>query len=411
MLSKEQNELLTKVGPGTPMGAALRQFWAPAIRSANLEVDCAPTRVRLFGQDFVAFRDSNGRVGFLDEGCPHRGVSLALGRNEDCGLRCIFHGWKINVDGQVVEVPSEPAGSNLASKIKVNHYPVREEGGIVWVWLGKGAEPPQFPAFGFMNQPLENVVPRKAIVHCNWVQLVEGLLDSSHVTSLHKTWLPTGKDVLSGPNAGMMGAMAPVYEIEERPYGYMANAQRRLADGTQVNRKTEYVLPFFCLIPSTLRTLFGVAMVVPVDDETTFFWDLSWSTEGPIDASTIDKLRNAGTMGLDPDNTYEPCFGADKVWGQDRELMKQGFYSGFQALPIEDFVVQESQGIFADRSKEHLGASDIAIIRMRRLLLDMAKTYQETSSLPIHQQNIDYAKIRPVHEVLSATGQQIEIYV
>jgi phthalate 4,5-dioxygenase oxygenase subunit len=409
MLSKEQNELLTRIEPGTPMGDTLRQFWLPAIRSANLEVDGAPARVRMFGQNFVAFRDTNGRVGFLDEGCPHRGVSLAMGRNEDCGLRCIFHGWKINVDGQVVEVPSEPAGSNLASKIKVNHYQSREAAGVVWVYLGKEAEAPQFPAFDFVNHPIENMVPRKAVVQCNWVTLLEGLLDSSHVSSLHKDWLPTGKEMLSGPNAGVMGALSVVYEIEERPYGYQANAKRAMADGTQVNRKTEYVLPTFCLIPSTLKTLRGVACIVPIDDETTNFWTLSWDTSGPIDADTVDRLRNVGRLGKDPDNIYEPRFEADQVWGQDREAMKNGSYSGYPALPIEDFAVSESQGVIANRPAEKLGASDIAIIRMRRLLFDLVKDYQAGTQPAILSGNIDFGKIRPVHEVLAPTGTTIEI--
>jgi phenylpropionate dioxygenase-like ring-hydroxylating dioxygenase large terminal subunit len=411
MLSKEQNELLTRVGPDTPMGATLRQFWVPAIRSANLEVDGAPARVRIFGQNYVAFRDSNGRVGFLDEGCPHRGVSLALGRNEECGLRCIFHGWKINVEGQVVDIPSEPAGSNLASKVRVNHYPVREEAGVAWVWLGKGDEPPQFPAFDFVNQPIENMVPRKAIVNCNWVSLLEGLLDSSHVTSLHKDWLPTGKELLSGPNAGMMGALSVTYEIEDRPYGYQANARRRMADGTQVNRKTEYVLPAFCLIPSTLKTLRGVACIVPIDDETTNFWTLTWDTAGPMDAATTDRLRNVGKLGQDPDNIYEPHEGPDKVWGQDREAMKNGSYSGFPALPIEDYAVSSSQGVIANRTAEKLGASDIAIIRMRRLLFDLIKDYQEGRKPKILSGEIDYGKIRPVHEVIAPTGAAIEIKI
>jgi nitrite reductase/ring-hydroxylating ferredoxin subunit len=411
MLSKEQNEFLTRVGPGTPMGEVLRQFWVPAVRSARLEADGAPVRVRLLGQDFVAFRDTNGQVGFMDEGCPHRGVSLALGRNEECGLRCIFHGWKFDVNGNVMETPSEPQGSTLASKVRVNHYEVHEAGNVVWVWLGQGEKAPQFPAFGFIHQPAENIVARKAIVQCNWVQLLEGLLDSSHVTALHKTWLPQGNAALSGPNAGMMGSLAPVYEIEERPYGYVANAQRRMPDGTQVNRKTEYILPFFCMIPSTLKTLRGVAMVVPVDDVTTNFWDLAWDSAGPLDAPTVDRLRNGGKLGLDPENIYQPRYEADQIWGQDRELMKQGFYSGFQALPFEDYVVQESQGPIVDRSKEHLGQSDIAIIRMRRLLIDMARDFQNGIPPRIHRQEIPYDQLDPVHEVIAPTGDHIEITV
>ena len=408
MLSKENNELLTRVGPGTPMGQVLRQFWAPAIRSARLEVDGAPQRVRLLGQDFVAFRDTNGKVGFLDEGCPHRGVSLALGRNEECGLRCMFHGWKINVEGQVVEVPSEPAGSNLASKVRVNHYPVREAAGLVWVWLGQGEVTP-FPAFEFVDLPLENVVVRKAVLDCNWVGMVEGLLDSSHVSSLHKAWLPTGKDVLTGPNAGMMGALSVNYEIDEKPYGFTAAAKRKLPDGTSVNRYTEFVMPWNCFIPNTLKTLRSVTIPVPIDDENTNFWGLAWDTEGPLDAPTLDRKRNAGELGPDPDNYYWSSAGPEQRWGQDRELMKKGYYAGFKALPFEDFAITKSQGAITDRTKEHLGASDIAVIRMRRLMLDMVKDFQSGNPPRLFRQEVDYSKIRAVHEVVLPEGKVLEV--
>jgi phthalate 4,5-dioxygenase len=407
MLSKEQNEILTRVGPGTPMGNLLREFWTPAIRSARLEKDGPPQRVRLFGQDFVAFRDSNGKVGFLDEGCPHRGVSLALGRNEECGLRCIFHGWKINVEGEVVEIPSEPVGSNLASKVRVNHYPTQEAGGVVWVWLGKSEKRPQFPAFDFVNYPPENIVARKAIIPCNWVQLLEGALDSSHVSSLHQSWLTHGSNMMSGPHPGVMGALSVKYEINDRPYGYMANARRLLPGGIQVNRKTEFILPWFTMIPTTLKTLKGVLAVVPIDDENTHFWDFSWDTAGPIDVATIDKLRNSGKRSPDLDNYFQPRFGADKVWGQDREMMKEGHYTGFIALSFEDYAVQESQGTIADRSKEHLGTSDVAIIRMRRIMLDMARDFQQGKLPDILTNQLDYEKLHPVHEVIVPDGKTI----
>ncbi len=412
MLSKEQNELMCRIGPGTPMGQAIRQVWLPALRSARLEADGTPVRVRLLGQDFVAFRDTNGRVGFLDEGCPHRGVSLALGRNEECGLRCIFHGWKISVDGEVVEVPSEPEGSNLASKVRVKHYKVHEAGGLVWVYLGEEEEASQFPAFGFEKMPLENVLVRKSVVNCNWVGLVEGLLDSSHVTSLHTAWLPHGDAAMTGPNAGMMGALSVQYEIHERPYGYMANAKRKLKDGSYVNRKTEYVLPFFCLIPSTVKNLFNVNIVMPIDDYHTDFWVIAWSPDGPINAEGVNKVLNLGELSPNPDNMYEPRFEAEEHWGQDRDLMKSDPHSvGFKALPIEDLAVTESQGAIADRSKEHLGASDIAVIRMRRSLLEMMRVYQETGKLPIQKQYVDYSNIRPVHELLDKNGEIIQFEV
>src|SRR4051812_46782504 len=194
MLSKEQNELFTRVGPGAPMGNLLRQFWVPAARSAKLEAGGAPLRVRLFGENFVAFRTPDGEAGFLEEACPHRGVSLALARNEECGLRCIFHGWKIGLEGKVLEVPSEPVGSNLASKVRVRKIHVRDAGGVVWVWLGDGEQPPQFPNFEFTELPIENVIIRKGIVHSNWAGVLEGFLDSAHVTALHKSFLPQGND-------------------------------------------------------------------------------------------------------------------------------------------------------------------------------------------------------------------------
>src|SRR3954471_9947777 len=154
-MKREDNDRLTQVGPGTPMGRMLRQYWTPAIRSKALEADGEPLTVRLFGQDFVAFRTTDGSVGFMDEACPHRGVSLALARNEENGLRCIFHGWKIGLEGKVLEVPSEPVGSNLASKVRVRKIHVRDAGGVVWVWLGDGEQPPQFPNFEFTELPIE----------------------------------------------------------------------------------------------------------------------------------------------------------------------------------------------------------------------------------------------------------------
>jgi phenylpropionate dioxygenase-like ring-hydroxylating dioxygenase large terminal subunit len=381
------------------MGRMLRQYWVPALRAARLEADGAPVRVKLFGENFVAFRDTKGQVGFLDEGCPHRGVSLALGRNEECGLRCIFHGWKFDVHGNVLETPSEPQGSTLASKVRVNHYPLKEAGGIIWVWLGQGEQPPQFPAFEFVNLPPEQVVVRAAILKVNWVQSLEGLLDSAHVTSLHKDWLPQGANAMQGAHAGVMGDLAPRYEIDDRPYGFRAKAIRTLDDGRQVNRMTEYVLPFYCFIPNTLASIRTVSMGVPVDDENTVFWGILWDLKEPLDAVTADIKRNAGKLGPDPDNYYTPRGEAGQIWGQDRELMKKGSYAGFQALPFEDFAVQESQGAIADRSKEHLGQSDIAVIRARRLLLDLARDFQQGKTPRGLDQTIEYEKIHAVHEI------------
>ncbi len=182
MLTKEHNELLTRVGPGTPMGDMLREYWVPACRSAKLEADGAPERVRLFGENFVAFRATDGRVGFIAEGCPHRCASMALARNEGNGLRCIFHGWKVNVDGECVDAPTEPVERReaFAKKVPVRSHPVREAGGMIWVYLGKHKDnPPRFPDYEFNNVPDSHVRPMRGLVKINWLQGLEALLEFS----------------------------------------------------------------------------------------------------------------------------------------------------------------------------------------------------------------------------------------
>ena len=401
MLSKPQNEILMRVGPGTPMGNLLRQFWVPAARAARLEAGGAPLRVRLFGENFVAFRSTEGKVGFVEEGCPHRGVSLALARNEDCGLRCIFHGWLIDTHGKVLETPSEPAGSTLASKVKTRKIEVREAGGVIWVWLGEGEKAPQLPNFEFTLLPLENVVVRKAVVHCNWMQILEGFMDSAHVTALHKSWLPQD-DSTDGAFPAMMGDLAPRYEFDEKGYGFTANAKRSWPDGTAVNRVTEYVFPWYTYIPSALPTRQIITVSVPVDDEYCTYWQLLWDRAAPLDPEEHNVQTGAGYLGPDPDDFYEPRFGPEEYWGQNRELMKQGHFSGFPSIPFEDFAVQESQGVFADRSKEHLGVSDIGVIRMRRTLLDMARDFEQGKLPSILTSELDYSKIWSVHEIVPA---------
>ncbi len=409
MLSKEHNEIITRVGPGTPMGTVLREFWVPACRSAKLEADGAPARVRLFGEDFVAFRATDGRVGFLNEGCPHRGVSLALARNEDCALTCIFHGWKIDVSGKVVDVPSEPTGSTLASKVRVYHYPVHEAGGLVWVWLGQGVTPP-FPNYEFTALPENQSVASGSIMNVNWIQGLEANLDSSHLTTLHQSWLNMGAGKEGGAFSNVIGDFAPRYEITPRDYGYTAAAIRTLPDGMKNVRSTQYALPWNCFIPLASETMRNATMIVPIDDEHVYSWNVIYDLVHPVDFETTINIA-PGKVNHDPDNIYEPHYGADKIWGQDREMMKQGHYTGIQSFAFEDFVIQESMGPIVDRSKEHLGTSDAAIIRMRRLLLDMAKSYQEGKNPQVIVQNADYSVIHGTHETFEPNEVEVHTTV
>ena len=229
MLTKAENEVLTRVGPGTPMGEMLREFWTPALRAAALEADGAPKRVRLLGQNFVAFRATDGRVGFLDEACPHRCASLTLARNEENGLRCIFHGWKIDVSGKVVDCPSEPPErrAEFAARVPVHHYPVREAGGLVWVYLGRRQTPPRFFDFEFHAPPAQSIV-RRAVIHGNWLQGFEGQLHSAHLGMPHKSSISPGA-ARRGDNALVRFSQmntSPRFEFLETPYGFREAALR-----------------------------------------------------------------------------------------------------------------------------------------------------------------------------------------
>src|SRR5689334_4917803 len=214
MLNKADNELLTRVGPGTPMGAMLREYWVPACRSAKLEADGAPERVRLFGENFVAFRATDGRVGFMQEACPHRCASLALARNEDNGLRCIFHGWKFSVEGKCIDAPTEPRQqrARFAESVPVRAHPTHEAGGLVWVYMGEQASPPRFPDYEFTDLTDSHVQPYRGIIRTNWLQGLEALLDSAHVTFLHSANLNStvGRNYFKDESDMMLHDGAPV---------------------------------------------------------------------------------------------------------------------------------------------------------------------------------------------------------
>ena len=187
MLSKQENELLTQVGAGTPMGNLLRRYWVPALFSAQLpKADCPPVRVRLMHEDLVAFRDTDGRLGLIDERCPHRTASLFFGRNEECGLRCVYHGWKFDVDGNCVDMPSEPDGTGFAHKIKINAYPCIERGGVVWTYLGPAELKPAFPELEWTQLPDDYRFATRHVQECNWMQALEGGFDATHLAFLHR---------------------------------------------------------------------------------------------------------------------------------------------------------------------------------------------------------------------------------
>jgi nitrite reductase/ring-hydroxylating ferredoxin subunit len=381
-ITQEQNDRLTRIEGGAPMGSMMRQHcWIPALLSVQLMADGAPRRVRLLGTDYVAFRDSKGRLGFLDEGCPHRNTSMVLARNEECGLRCIFHGWKIDVTGQVVEAPTHaPDSAAFAAKVRTRSYPIVEGGGLVWVWLGD-EEPPPFPQLAFTVLPESHVWLSATPVACNWLQGVEATLDSAHVGTLHRAYIEAHSQKNSSASVkNTLSALAPRYEVAHTPWGIDAIAVRPMADGTSYVRTTNWVMPFVALVPSSPGTagdLDGVIFIAsPVDDTHHVLFYGFWSVNSEINdglyiSVPLGSETVVGDRPLDINNFGGFTADRDSNWGQNREAMARGHFSGFTGnLLQEDIITQLSMGPVTNRTREHLSSADVAVIHARRLLLD-----------------------------------------
>ncbi|MGZ5897672.1 MAG: Rieske 2Fe-2S domain-containing protein [Xanthobacteraceae bacterium] len=392
MLTKEDNERITRVGAGTPMGEMLREFWTPALRSAALEADGAPKPFRLLGEDLVAFRATNGQIGVFAKACPHRCASLALARNEGNGLRCIFHGWKIDVSGTVVDTPTEPAERRaaFAASVPVTRYPAKEAGGMVWIYMGRRKSPPKFYDFEFHFPPAESLL-RCAIVHGNWLQGLEGQLDSAHLNFLHSSSVPGRPNVSTG--SLVKSDSSPRFEFIDRPYGFREAALRNMPDGTVYARIREVVFPYFSLIPGNHGEPRFVVAVVPIDDEWSAHWYYYMNPFGPVP----DWYREQALERTAPDHDD---FASDRgseanTWHQDRRAMKSGHFSGLlKNFVYEDFVIEESMGPISDRSREYLGSSDAVIVRARKMFMNALDEHAK-GKLPFGlDQDINYRAIR-----------------
>ncbi|MGZ3409350.1 MAG: Rieske 2Fe-2S domain-containing protein [Xanthobacteraceae bacterium] len=398
MLKQEDNDLLTRVGKGTPMGDMLREYWMPACRSESLVAGGAPQRVRLVGENFVAFRGASGKVGFIYEACPHRGASMALARNEDDSLRCIFHGWQIGCNGKLLDVPAEPPDrrAEFMAAMKIGHFPSREAGGMVWVYLGKEKEPPRFPEFEFNNLPASHVCARRAIVHYNWLQGLEAHLDASHVGILHSGFMTAKRPLAIGIRDLSLTTMhkAPRTEMLPTSYGLREGALRDLGDGNTYARIREVALPFFTFIPHASHEPCSGRATVPIDDEWDAEWYILYDPHKPLDQHAIDMLFEGADP--DPDNFAKSIGDSVNLWHQDRESMKT-HWSGFpRSIPFEDFIITESMGPRQDRSNEQLGRADIILVQVRRLLLNAVRDFQAGKPLHFNIDRETYRNIRAI---------------
>lgn len=380
MLTPEENDILTQVGPDKPMGKLMRQHWTPVCLIEEVaEPDGQPLKVEVLGESYVAFRDSEGRLGLLDELCPHRRASLVLGRNEECGLRCLYHGWKFDVEGNVVAMSSEPEGSPLMSKVKHRAYETTEFGGFVWAWLGEQGQAPEFRPPAFCPTGTERVSILKIRIPANWAQITEGQIDSAHSSSLHSSdMVPAPVDSAGATATNWLRPStdrSPRMQAHTTNYGFQYAAIRRPIKKAATHdyiRVTQYVAPYTSLIPP--NTSYNVAtVIVPIDDTSSMFHFIAWGKpEETPDTQTWRAFAHAVPgQDLDP-VTWATYATMDNRFRQDRARMKDGNFTGIAGIPNQDIAMWVSMGPIVDRTHDILGASDIAIVEFRRLMVDAA---------------------------------------
>ncbi|MEP3919359.1 Rieske 2Fe-2S domain-containing protein [Ascidiaceihabitans sp.] len=367
------------------MGTLMRSHWTPVCLIEEVaEPDCKPLLVEALGERYVAFRDSEGRLGLLDELCPHRKASLVLGRNEDCGLRCLYHGWKFDVTGKTVAMASEPEGSPLAEKVSARSYPVRECGGFVWAWLGAKEDTPAFRRPPFAPNDDVRVSILKIRIPANWAQITEGQIDSAHSSSLHSSdMVPARVEGAAADGKSWYRPStdkSPRMQTQTTEYGFHYAAIRRPIKGAATHnyiRVTEYVAPYFSLIPP--NSSYQVAtVVVPIDDETSAFHFIAWGDAETTPDTDSWRAFNHVVPGVDLDEgTWATRRTKENWFGQDREWMKEGNFTGIAGIPNQDIAMWVSMGAKVDRSKDILGASDLAIVEFRRLMVDAAQLVAE----------------------------------
>jgi phthalate 4,5-dioxygenase len=369
MLSAEHNDLLSRVGPASPMGEMLRNYWWPVLRSEQLEIDGAPIRVRLMGENYVAFRATDGRVGVFDERCPHRGVSL------------ILHGWKISVDGKVLETPNEKERGARVERLKVRRLEVNEAAGLVWVWAGKGLAP-AFPNYAFTQAKGVNAMIGR--YRCNWFQMLETLWDPSHVQILHASDPEFTDQFLAFGDVGLSNKVSTLYaagpETQDTPVGFNFRFTEGVCSGGGIPAWIATAMPSWVLITSFAENPSGDRVAlghVPIDDENMLLVQIFYNMDSPL--GDLAQFLVSGTS--EPDNFVPQGQGYENNWGQDRAAMKQGSFTGVgvsmyaTGILLQDQAAIESMGPIVDRTAEQIGPADHAVVKGRTVYLDALKAY------------------------------------
>jgi phthalate 4,5-dioxygenase len=399
MLSQAENELLTRTGPDTPMGQYFRRFWIPVLLSRELsEPDCAPLRIKVVGEPLLAFRDTKGKVGIIEARCPHRGADLFYGRNEECGIRCSYHGWKFNTDGECTDAPTLTVDNRydmIRSRIRVKSYPVREWGDLIWAYMGPPDQPaPELPMMEFALVPPTHRHVSKKFQQCNWAQAVEGGLDTAHFSFLHMpiateddTFKAQAAQTTKGFSTKTMSAdhirwmrndSRPKFTIAKHDAGLVLGASRHADDGELYWRVAQFLLPSHCYTPSAAEgEVYHGQTMVPVDDHSCWIYVYSWNPDRPLTDAEVEGYKKGGAVYSEVDDRYMPVRNRANDYEIDRGMQKTENYTGIKGLSEQDAAIQDSQGLIVDRTCEILGPTDAGVVQFRLSMLDGAKSLQK----------------------------------
>ena len=408
MLSRAENQTLTQTDRGTPMGDVMRRYWMPALLSEELPgADCPPVRVKLLGEKLVAFRDTAGRIGLLDEFCPHRLASLFLGRNEEDGLRCVFHGWKFDVKGRCLDMMNEPPDSDFKDKMSIKSYPTAEAGGVVWAYLGPGGRMPLPPNFEWTRVPATHCHVSKNRQECNWLQGLEGGIDTAHAPILHRTISADTNRSGIGMNTNFVTGGAPSLEVDVTDYGFRYVGVRDLGEEGNYVRAYHCVMPFHQFRPrqagyqgQPAKPHVAGHMWVPMDDENCMIYNFVYSFgDEPITEEEWLEMEQGYGRGPDDllsDYSTKGNYGND--WLIDRQVQKTETFTGIDGINAQDVAVQESMGPIVDRTRENLARSDMAIVAARRMLLEASRTVADGGDPP--GMGDSYYRVRAIEDIV-----------
>jgi phthalate 4,5-dioxygenase len=377
-MAVDMMETLVRTGEGTPMGNLIRRYWVPVLLSSEIaEPDGTQVRVKILGERLLAFRDSQGRPGLIDEFCAHRGASLFLGRNENCGIRCSYHGWKYDITGQCVELPSTP---EAAPKVKIKAYPCVERAGIVWAYMGPKDKQPDPPELEWCLIPESHRFISKRFQRSSYLQAFEGGIDSSHVAWAHRFEMDIdpmhkgskAKDIIKKANG-------VVFQVEEVPSGLQIYARRDADEENYYWRITQYLFPWFTFIPPFGDHPLGAHMWVPIDDENCWAWSINFLPNKPLDPADRKEMEDGKGIHVEYiPGTFYPLANPDNDWLIDRAAQKNNeSYSGLKGFSIQDAALQESMGSIQDHSREFLVPTDRAIMLARRMLYRSSMNLQK----------------------------------